>query len=133
MSAPRLGWVIVYVPDVQAAVTLYADAFGLQPRFAVEGFAEMETGSTALAFASDETARANAGHEFHRPALDELPGHVEIALVFDDVEAAYARAVRAGCTALTPPSFKPQGQTVSYVRDPWGTLIEVCSPVVSPQ
>ncbi|MGI8749211.1 MAG: VOC family protein [Thermoleophilaceae bacterium] len=52
---------------------------------------------------------------------------MEIALVFDDVHAAYARA--AGCSALTEPSDKPHGQTVAYVRDPWGTLVEVASPV----
>ncbi len=129
----RLGWVIVYVPDVQAAVELYGRAFGLEPRFAMEGFAEMETGSTTLGFASDDTARSNAGHDFHRPGLDEPPGNIEIALVFDDVDAAYARAVEAGCAGLTEPSYKPQGQTVSYVRDPWGTLVEVCSPVVPPE
>lgn len=131
MSA-RLGWVIVYVPDVAAAVDLYGRAFGLQTRFATDGFAEMETGATTLGFASDETARSNAGHDFRRPGLDEPPGNVEIALVFDDVDAAYAQAVKAGCTGLTAPSYKPQGQTVSYVRDPWGTLVEVCSPVVPP-
>lgn len=25
------------------------------------------------------------------------------------------------------------GRAVSYVRDPWGTLVEVCSPVVAPE
>ncbi len=129
----RLGWVIVYVPDVAAAVELYGRAFGLKTRFAMEGFAEMETGEATLGFASDETARSNSGHDFRRPGLDEPPANVEIALVFDDVDAAYARAIEAGCTALTEPSYKPQGQTVSYLRDPWGTLVEVCSPVVPPK
>lgn len=127
----RLGWVIVYVPDVAAAVDLYGRAFGLEPRFVTDGFSELETGTTSLAFASDETAAGNMGHAFNRPGPDEPPGHVEIALVFDDVEAAYARAVEAGCAALTDPAVKPHGQTVSYVRDPWGTLIEVATPITS--
>ncbi|MGI8749212.1 MAG: VOC family protein [Thermoleophilaceae bacterium] len=67
----RLGWVIVYVPDVAAAVELYGRAFGLQPRFATKGFAELETGATALAFASDVTASQNMGHPFHRAGLNE--------------------------------------------------------------
>ena len=126
----RLAWVIVYVPDVADAVDLYGRAFGLQPRFVGDGFAELETGATALAFASDETARQNmGGHDFRRPGPGEPPANMEIALVFDDVPAAYARAVDAGCSGVAEPDVKPHGQTVSYVRDPWGTLVEVASPV----
>lgn len=31
--------------------------------------------------------------------------------------------------ALAPPVSKPWGQTVSYVRAPDGSLIELCTPV----
>ena len=128
----RLGWVIVYVPDVAEALAFYGRAFGLPTRFGVPGFGELETGTTALAFASDETAGGNLGRPFQRADLDQAPANVELALVFDDVEAAHARAVEAGAVELTQPAYKPQGQTVSYVRDPWGTLIEIASPVVPP-
>ena len=62
-----------------------------------------------------------------RPA--ERPVNVEIALVFDDPEAAFARAVEHGATEMSEPKRKPWGQLVSYVRDPFGTLLEICSPV----
>jgi uncharacterized glyoxalase superfamily protein PhnB len=57
------------------------------------------------------------------------PANVEIALVHEDVEAAYARALEAGCTSLAAPKDKPQGQRVAYVRDPFGTLVELCTPL----
>jgi len=55
----------------------------------------------------------------------------ELALVFDDVPAAFEHAVASGCTPLAEPTLKPHspGQTVGWVRDPFGTLIEIASPI----
>ena len=52
-----------------------------------------------------------------------------IALVTDDVEAAHATALTAGATELAPPKAMPWGQTVSFIRCPDGTLVELCTPV----
>ena len=54
---------------------------------------------------------------------------MEIALVTDDVMQAHASALKHGAKELAAPSSKPWGQTVSYVRAPDGTLIELCTPV----
>ena len=56
---------------------------------------------------------------------------MEIALVTEDVAKAHAKAIAEGAMSLTEPLLKPWGQTVSYVRCPDGTLVEICSPVVS--
>jgi predicted enzyme related to lactoylglutathione lyase len=127
----RLGWVIVYVPDVERALDLYERAFGLRRAFIDPSgrFGQLDTGQTALAFAQEGLASSNLPGGFQRPAADAPPFNVELALVFDDVPAAYERALAAGCTALAPPEPKPHGQVVGYVRDPFGTLVEVCSPV----
>lgn len=45
------------------------------------------------------------------------------------VPEAHARALAAGATELRAPEAKPWGQTVSYVRCPDGTLVELCTPV----
>ena len=34
-----------------------------------------------------------------------------------------------GCASLAPPADKPQGQRVAYVRDPFGTLVELATPL----
>jgi uncharacterized glyoxalase superfamily protein PhnB len=49
--------------------------------------------------------------------------------VSDDVAGAYARAVAAGAAAVQEPRQKPWGQTVGYVRDLNGVLVELCSPL----
>jgi uncharacterized glyoxalase superfamily protein PhnB len=54
---------------------------------------------------------------------------MEITLVADDVDAVYAQALEAGCTSLAAPEHKPQGQRVAYVRDPFGTLVELATPL----
>ena len=52
---------------------------------------------------------------------------IELGFSCLDVETAYAKAIQAGAVAVSAPSKKPWGQTVSYVRDLNGVLIEICS------
>ena len=127
----RLGWVILYVADPGETVAFYERAFALSRRFVAEGnsYAELETGSTTLAFASHELGDAGLPDGFQRPDPTRPPFNVELALVFGDVEAAFRRALDQGATALAEPARKPQGQTVGYVRDPYGNLIEIASPL----
>ena len=57
------------------------------------------------------------------------PAGSEVWIEAEDVPAALARAVAAGAEPVQEPVVKPWGQTVAYVRDPNGTLIELGSPV----
>src|SRR3954449_6845281 len=119
----RLGWVIVYVPEIEAALAFYERAFGMTRRFAVDTYGELDTGSPVLAFAAGSLGEENFAGGVSRPDGGAKPFNVELALVFDDVDAAFAHAVESGCTALAEPKDKPQGQRVGWVRDPFGTLI----------
>ena len=127
----KLAWVIVYVPDVAAALDLYARAFGQTTRFAVPSgdYGELDTGSTVLAFAADSLGASNFPGGPRRPGPGEPPANVELAFTTDDVDAAVATAEAAGCTVLAPATVKPHGQTVAWIRDPWGTLIELATPI----
>lgn len=127
----NFGYTIIYVPDVAASLAFYENAFGLQRRFLHESgtYGELETGSTTLAFASHVLGHVNfpAGHvAAHESAL---PLGMEIALVTPDVAGAHARALREGARELAGPEVKPWGQTVSYVRCPDGSVVELCTPV----
>ncbi|HEY3725563.1 MAG TPA: VOC family protein [Solirubrobacteraceae bacterium] len=126
-----LGWVIVYVDDPAAASAFYAGTFGLASEFASPdgSYAQLDTGSTKLAFASYALGDSNFDGGVRRGDSDSQPNNVEIALVTDDVDAAHAAAVAAGCADLAAPTDKPHGQRVAYVRDPFGTLVELASPL----
>lgn len=128
----KLGYTIIYVADVPNTVAFYESAFGLTCKFVHESnlYAEMETGDTVLAFAGNDAAEMNG--------LAILPNHPEgpaagweICFVTDDVSAAFKHSIAKGCTQVSKPSEKPWGQTVSYVRDLNGCIVEIASPIVS--
>ena len=89
----------------------------------------METGETILAFASNTLGDSNLPDGFRRNDPSGPPAGIEIALIADDVEAAFRSALDAGATQAAGPKQKPWGQTVAYVRDPEGILVEIGDPV----
>jgi predicted enzyme related to lactoylglutathione lyase len=127
----RLGWVIVYVDDPQAAATFYEATFGLRREFTASdgSYAQLDTGPTKLAFASYALGEENFAGGVTRASHDGPPPNVEITLVADDVDEAHARALEAGAASLAEPQDKPHGQRVAYVRDPFGTLVELATPL----
>jgi lactoylglutathione lyase len=125
----KLGYCILYVPDVPAALAFYEAAFGFSRKFLHESnsYGELATGTTRLSFAAESLA---ATHGDFRPSrLTDKPCAMELALVTDDVAAAIERAVAAGAKLHAKAEQKPWGQTVAYVRDPNGFLIELCTPI----
>ena len=128
----QFGYTIVYVPDVLASVEFFEKAFGLKRRFVHEsGYGEMETGATALAFATHALGATNLPDGYVKASNSGQPLGMEIALVTENVGAAHAKAVAEGAVSIKEPLLKPWGQTVSYVRCPDGILVEICSPVVT--
>jgi len=128
----NLGYIIVYVPDVAQSVAFYEKAFGRVRRFMHETgqYAEMDTGATALAFASEDTVWTTCDG-FRRNRLEDQAAGAEVALVTDDVPKSFTRAVAAGALPVVQPIEKPWGQMISYVRDINGILVEICSAVAS--
>jgi catechol 2,3-dioxygenase-like lactoylglutathione lyase family enzyme len=127
----KLGYTIVYVPDVAASLQFFERAFGLKRRFLHESgtYGELDTGETTLSFAAHELVDSHfpGGHvEAHASAK---PLGMEIALVTTDVAQAHGQALACGARELAAPGKKPWGQVVSYVRAPDGCLIELCTPV----
>jgi lactoylglutathione lyase len=127
----KLGYTIIYVPSVEASLRFFEQAFGLQEKFLHDSgdYGELSTGETTLAFASHQLGTVNFPDGHIRASDSKQPLGVEIALVTKDVHAAHKAALLNGATELAPPSQKPWGQIVSYVRAPDGSLIELCTPV----
>ena len=128
----KIGYTIIYVPDVLASVEFFEKAFGLKRRFVHEsGYAEMDTGATALAFATHDLGASNLPNGYIKASHSAEPLGMEIALVTENVAEAHAKALAAGAVSIKEPQMKPWGQTVSYVRCPDGTLVEICSPMAT--
>ncbi len=133
MSIARFGYAIIYVPDVRSTLDFYTRAFGFEQGFvAPDGsYGELSTGDTTLSFASEELGASHFETGFVRHSPANPPLGTELALVTDDVDATIQAALDAGAHLLVPAETKPWGQTVGWVRDPNGVLLEICTPVES--
>lgn len=131
MSDVRFGYTIVYVPDVASALDFYSAAFGFQRRFLSDDgdYGELDTGPTTLGFASETLGASHFSHGFLRHSLSNPPFGTELCFTTDDVDATLRTALDAGAHLLVPAEIKPWGQTVAWVRDPHGVLIEICTPI----
>ncbi|MEM9656616.1 MAG: VOC family protein [Actinomycetota bacterium] len=128
-----LGYVSFYVSDVPAAVRFYTHAFGFARRLLTpeEDYGEVDTGATVLSFVSNDLAETNlaAAGGFTRLDASAPPAGATISLITHDVPAALAAAVDAGGRVYTGPVDKPWGQTVAYLIDPHGILVEIATPL----
>lgn len=124
----QLGYTILYVQDVKRSLAFYEQAFGLKLKFLHDSgdYGELDTGSTTLSFSSQrlmrELGKNPSAANAHAPCF-------EIAFLSDDVAGAVQRAVQAGAPLIQAPQQMPWGQTVAYVADPDGVLVELCTPV----
>jgi lactoylglutathione lyase len=127
----RFGYTILYVGDVAASLDFYERALGQKRRFVHESgdYAELDTGGTALALASQGLAAENLPGVYRPAEPGSAPPAFEVCFVTDDVQAAFDRAITEGAEAVTSPQTKPWGQDVAYVRDIDGNLVEIASPV----
>lgn len=126
----HLGYVIVYVPNVTDAVAFYQNTFGLDVRMITpeKDYAELQTGQTTLAFASEALSKSNGlALRFHRPTIS--PAAMELAFVTEDVSRVVEDAISHGATLLVSPDEKPWGQTVAYLHDINGVVLEICTPL----
>lgn len=128
---PRITVITLGVDDLERAVAFYRDGLGW-PTDGLVG-TEFEDGAVAFFDLADGLKLAlwpraslarDAGVPLGAPSPTELSlGHnVRLAA---EVDAAYARAVRAGATGIKPPRPTSWGGYAAYVQDPDGHLWEI--------
>lgn len=124
----QFGYTILYVQDVKSSLDFYEKAFGFKTKFLHESgdFGELDTGATSLAFCS-HTLLTQLGKNPGAPSAKSPC--FEVAFTTPDVPAAVARAVAAGAPLVQAPEDMPWGQTVAYVADLNGFLVEICTPM----
>lgn len=127
----QFAYTIFYVQDVIKTIEFYEKAFGFKRTFVADTaeFGQLDTGGTALSFACIELISKEIPGGFIASDIRQQPLGVEVAFSTDNVEAAFKTAVAAGAQEVSAPGIKPWGQTVAYVRDINGFLVEICTPV----
>jgi lactoylglutathione lyase len=119
----RIGYVIVYVGDLDASIAFYRDVLGLPHRFTDAGYAEF--GTEAPRFALYERRRAEwltGGPVSPGPAA-------EVVLLVADVDAEAARLAAHGVPILSGPADRPWGHRTVHVADPDGFVVELAQEI----
>ncbi|MCT3762569.1 VOC family protein [Elizabethkingia anophelis] len=126
----KFGYTIFYVKNVTKSIEFYEKSFGFKRKFITpeNDYGELNTGETSIAFASLELANTNLADSFTPGNLNDKPFATEIGLITDKPENTVQQSLQYGATLVQKPLQKPWGQTVAYIRDIDGFLIEICSP-----
>ena len=127
----KFGYTIFYVTDVTKSIEFYEQAFGFTRKFITpeSDYGEILSGETTISFASTDFVNSNLEGGFIQSELNNQPFGIEIGLLTDDVGIAITKAVAAGAKLISEPTQKPWGQTVAYIRDINGFLVEICTPM----
>jgi lactoylglutathione lyase len=127
----KFAYTIFYVKDVAKTLAFYEKAFGFKRKFISpeNNYGELSTGETTLSFAAIELGKSNLSARFLESNAKGKPFGMEIGFTTTDVQKVFDLAVKSGATAVEKAKTKPWGQTVAYVRDPDGFLIEICTPM----
>lgn len=125
----KFGYTIIYVDDVVKTLEFYEKAFGLKRRYLHDNnkYGEVDTDGTTLSFASECLEQENPiDVKTHKKGM---PHTFELALVTEDVDGAFKKAVAAGAKAISKPAARSWGQTIACVSDNNGVMVELCSPM----
>ena len=127
----KFAYTILYVQDVTKSIEFYEKAFSFVRKFITpdNDYGELLAGETTLSFASTKLAKSGLSNGFIESSLANKPFGIEIGFTTDNVEETLQAALNAGATIVEKPKTKPWGQTVAYVRDLDGFLVEICTPV----
>ena len=127
----KFAYTIFYVQDVVKTIEFYEKAFGFKRVFVADTaeFGQLDTGGTSLSFSSIELMKEEITGGFIASDAKQQPLGVEVAFATENVAQAYNAAIDAGATEVSRPEVKPWGQTVGYIRDINGFLVEICTPL----
>lgn len=126
----KFKYTILYVDDVVETFSFYEKAFGLKKKMLHESgeYGELDTGSTTLSFSSfnlmKELGKTPAKPNLKAPTF-------EIAFETDNVNKALSKALEAGASLVQDATDMPWGQTIAYVTENNGFLVEICTSVAS--
>ena len=125
----RLDGFGIFVEDMARMIRFYRDVLGFEIK-------EAEDTSNVYLKKDDTLFLLYGRKDFEKMTsrrydyIKGFNGHFEMALyvdTFEEVDAAFARAVKNGAVPILDPELEPWGQRTCYIADPEGNLIEIGS------
>jgi lactoylglutathione lyase len=121
----RVGYVILFVADLERSVVFYRDVIGVPFKLQGDGYVEFAT----------EGARFGL---YDRNRLDELTGQDstdpgrpggEVVFLVGDVDAEAERLRGSGAAILKGPVDRPWGHRTLHLEDPDGFVVELAEEI----
>jgi predicted enzyme related to lactoylglutathione lyase len=109
----RLAAARLFVEDVGAARSFYADLLALRPVSLEPAVLLFDVGALLIVEQADGEARAEG-------LVGRFSG---LSLEVDDVDVLHRRLAAAGCVIVGPPERQPWGGMLMHVRDPSGNIV----------
>jgi lactoylglutathione lyase len=121
----RLGYVILFVADLERSVAFYRDVIGVPFRLEGDGYVEFATRGARFGLYDRDRLGELTGHDPGRPGR---PGG-EVVFLVADVDAEAERLRAAGATVLRGPVDRPWGHRTLHVEDPDGFVVELAEEI----
>ncbi len=120
-----IGYVILYVGDLEASVRFYRDVLGLPFSDRMETYAEFRLANLKLGLYD----RAHLRELIGREGTETGAPASEIVLLVEDVDAEGERLRAAGVEILSGPVDRPWGHRTLHVADPDGHVVELAREI----
>jgi lactoylglutathione lyase len=121
----QVGYVILFVGDLERSVAFYRDVVGVPFRLHGDGYAEFATRGARFGLYDRNRLAELTGHD---PTPPGRPGG-EVVFLVGDVDAEAARLAAAGATILAGPVDRPWGHRTLHVEDPDGFVVELAEEI----
>jgi lactoylglutathione lyase len=121
----QVGYVILFVADLERSVAFYRDVIGLPFKLEGDGYVEFATQGTRFGLYDRNRLRELTGHGPRAPAS---PGG-EVVFLIGDVDAEAERLRAAGVAILKGPVDRAWGHRTLHLEDPDGFVVELAQEI----
>ena len=121
----QLGYVILFVRDLERSVAFYRDVIGLPFKLQGDGYVEFATQGARFGLYDRNRLGELTGQGTDPP---DHPGG-EVVFLVEDVDAEAERLREAGVTILRGPLDRAWGHRTLHLEDPDGFVVELAGEI----
>jgi lactoylglutathione lyase len=121
----QVGYVILFVADLERSVAFYRDVIGLPFKLQGDGYVEFASQGTRFGLYDRNRLEELTGQDSTTPGR---PGG-EVVFLVEDVDAEAERLRAAGATILKGPLDRAWGHRTVHVEDPDGFVVELAQEI----
>jgi lactoylglutathione lyase len=121
----QVGYVILFVGDLERSVAFYRDLLGVPFKLQGDGYVEFATRGTRFGLYDRNRLGELTGQGHEAPGR---PGG-EVVFVVGDVDAEARRLAGAGVRILAGPVDRAWGHRTVHVEDPDGFVVELAQEI----